>query len=406
MNGRLAMIDTFSSPGIYAWESRSGEILCLIPVRPSDAAGVAWANRDGHVSRIAVPGINAWAREMARLIGPGSGSITPSHESGLTVRPRSCRVRRGLAPLELVLALPILLFLMALMINFGTVAAWKVRSLAIARHQLWGNSPGHSLSDYPRPEFWPNSAGMDSHGLNDITSLGDVGADPAQLSPGGFTFYDEVLDPSRGAREGTASLDRRFPLLGKFQSYQLNASAMFLDDKWQYWRMYWHDKTHAWYGRYWSVTQGSYARRSEDMQGNRDLRIPVIYGLSWAANEPSLAMMNAANELDGSAMKMLNNWDEEDIAYRIRFPGPSPLFPKWKGLGDLHPRLRQFCSADPDVAQEAVDSLVRRIDNVPHSLAFAFDAMYNFVLPYSTDPSEIAWLQQQIAFLDQYLKSH
>ena len=36
-------------------------------------------------------------------------------------------LRRGLAMLELVLALPILLFIMALIFNYGVVAKWKVR---------------------------------------------------------------------------------------------------------------------------------------------------------------------------------------------------------------------------------------------------------------------------------------
>ena len=44
---------------------------------------------------------------------------------------------RGLAMLELILALPILLFIMALIINYGTVAAWKVREHSVARLAVW-----------------------------------------------------------------------------------------------------------------------------------------------------------------------------------------------------------------------------------------------------------------------------
>ncbi len=41
--------------------------------------------------------------------------------------------RRGLATLELALSLPVLLMVMALMVNFGNVASWKVRALGVAR---------------------------------------------------------------------------------------------------------------------------------------------------------------------------------------------------------------------------------------------------------------------------------
>jgi len=49
------------------------------------------------------------------------------------------RSRRGLSTLEMVLALPVLLMIMALIINFGTVAAWKVRGLCAARHAVWSS---------------------------------------------------------------------------------------------------------------------------------------------------------------------------------------------------------------------------------------------------------------------------
>ena len=50
--------------------------------------------------------------------------------------------RRGLSPLEMVLALPFLLCIMALMVNFSDVACWKVRSLTVARQAVWGAAHG------------------------------------------------------------------------------------------------------------------------------------------------------------------------------------------------------------------------------------------------------------------------
>ena len=66
--------------------------------------------------------------------------------------------RRGLAPLELVLSLPILLMVMALMINFGTVACWKVRGLGVSRQCVWGNRWPRSTANFPQPVFWPQSS--------------------------------------------------------------------------------------------------------------------------------------------------------------------------------------------------------------------------------------------------------
>ena len=50
---------------------------------------------------------------------------------------QTSRGRRGLAPLELVLALPILLFVMALIVCYGTISAWKVREHSVARLAAW-----------------------------------------------------------------------------------------------------------------------------------------------------------------------------------------------------------------------------------------------------------------------------
>ncbi|MBI2480878.1 MAG: pilus assembly protein [Planctomycetia bacterium] len=55
----------------------------------------------------------------------------------LSDRTTSPRRRRGLAPLEFVLWLPVLLFVMALMVNYGTIATWRVRSEIVSQHAAW-----------------------------------------------------------------------------------------------------------------------------------------------------------------------------------------------------------------------------------------------------------------------------
>jgi len=72
-------------------------------------------------------------------------------------RMRACRTassnrRRGLSTLEMVLCLPPLLFIMALMINFGTASCWKVRSLTVSRDALWSSRWPRSTKSNPRPK--------------------------------------------------------------------------------------------------------------------------------------------------------------------------------------------------------------------------------------------------------------
>ena len=81
--------------------------------------------------------------------------------------------RMGLSTLEVVLCLPILLLVMALMINFGTAACWKARGQVVARHALWGSRWPRTGERNPRPSFWPEPASLSSGGAGDVEALDD-----------------------------------------------------------------------------------------------------------------------------------------------------------------------------------------------------------------------------------------
>ncbi len=129
--------------------------------------------------------------------------------------------RRGLAMLELTLALPILLFIMALIINYGTIAAWKVREHSVARLAVWETRWPRSGSTDPRPSYWPATATMESSDQGTVAGMDDSRVDlPVARGPlPGATVNSDLLDPTRGLREGSASLTRKYPLLGKMGSY-------------------------------------------------------------------------------------------------------------------------------------------------------------------------------------------
>jgi hypothetical protein len=307
--------------------------------------------------------------------------------------------RRGLSTLEMVLSLPILLMVMALMVNFGTVACWKVRGLSMARHAVWGSRWPRTSADNPRPDYWPLSATMGAGGAGDVPELGDprvnqpVARGPLPL---GATVNTRLLDPTRGLREGSAEMTRRYAMLGSMGSYRLHAETCLLDDKWQYQRM--------------------------GLVSNVQRRLPVIYALAKAPPtfaqayvQAVLAILRAPFRRDLAPLDR----DDEFIGYGIRFGWGA-------GATDFHPRLRGFCTLDQTVAEERVTNLIdriqgkkephRRIPGVPERMAQAFIGLYQRViaelrrpyLPNNPPPpvqAEIDQLQAKIDVLTRFYNS-
>jgi len=315
--------------------------------------------------------------------------------------PPSAR-RRGLAPLEFVLCLPILLMLMALMINFGTVASWKVRSLGMSRDALWSTRWPRNGGTNPRPDFWPAGAGAGTVNEDDVEELDDTRARHPVVRgplPMGTQVNEHLLDPGRGMRQGTATITRGYPMLGSLGEYELNANTYLLDDKWQHRRM--------------------------GLASTHERRIPVIYELAKAPPAVSeaytQAVMNVINAPFADDLRPMDN-DDEYRYYGERF-GWSTRSP------DFYPRLRRFCSFDPDVADERVEDLVdriqgkredddgvsRRVPSVAETMTRAFISLYERVIRAiesgGTQPlppgatAEIAALRKKIDTLNEFLQT-
>ena len=122
-----------------------------------------------------------------------------------------------LAMLELILALPILLFIMALIINYGTVAAWKVRENSVARLAVWETRWPRTGDTNPRPSYWPATATMESSDQGTVAGMDDSRVDlPVARGPlPGATVNPEVLDETQGLREGSAELTAEVSLAGQ-----------------------------------------------------------------------------------------------------------------------------------------------------------------------------------------------
>ncbi len=262
--------------------------------------------------------------------------------------------------LELTLALPMLLMVMALIINAGTQYAWKVRSQSIARLQVWETRWPRSGGNNPTPEYWTaKNAAASVSGATNISALDDSRVDlPVARGPlPAATVNSDLLDPSRGLREGASSLTRDFPLLAKMGPYKIDTDTFLLDDKWQYPRM--------------------------GMGSNWQRRIPVIYSLAKAPASMVRAYVQSvlaiANAPFAAALRPLDK-DDEFIYYGMLFG--------WGGPPDFHPRLGGFCSTNRDQTDRLVESLILRVQgskskrapSLAEDMARAFLGLYRRAL--------------------------
>ncbi len=325
--------------------------------------------------------------------------------------------RQGLATLEMVLALPLLLMIMAVIVNIGTVAAWKVRTLVVSRHQAWSTRWPRGVHDEPRAENWPTSGNMSAGGDDDIMELDDGRLEQpvvrGPLSNGAAVDPDmyELMTLSHGAREGHADIRRQFPLLASLGTYHLQAHCPLLDNDWRYQRLpgddfYWH-----WGGEH-----------------NELRRIPIIYDLGLITPQTDLveslyqsaAFRNAyfamAGGVDWNALKPLGGMDaygnalrdDEDLFYQNHFPPyPVPPGPFGRHLGNMVPRFRRGCTLDEDTILDRVDQLIERIEGsddvrgVPERLARAYQGLYRaagnrYDRQWPNDPPPLGSEQQDL----------
>jgi hypothetical protein len=274
-----------------------------------------------------------------------------------------------LAPLEMVLALPLLLFIMALIVNIGVVACWKVRGLSVARHAVWGSRWPRTGDTNPRPAYWPAAATMAATGPVNDPAVDDprveqlVARGPVIM---GTQVNTNLLDPTRGLRTGSATLTRGYPLLPKIGPFHLSAKTCMIDDQWQYN----------------TAVMG--------MSSNVQRRILVLYTLPIAPASLSIAYRNAI-------LAVLN----------------APFQPQLQLLNGFYPQLQQFCTTDQATAKQAVQNLIDRIQGKdrPHVAGVAevmtrtFINLYKQELQTSGNAAQTTLLQTWISQLQQFLLS-
>lgn len=153
--------------------------------------------------------------------------------------------RAGLAPVELTLSLPILLFVMALMVIIGTTAAWKARAVSVAREAVWRTNLRRTGANDPYPRTWPNDARMmvanSSRAIlpSDPYSQHVVVRGPILTAPTGeaLPVRNDLSDMDGGLRRGIAGIERPYPMLRRMGRIDLERDHALLQDHWTYLEM-------------------------------------------------------------------------------------------------------------------------------------------------------------------------
>ena len=132
---------------------------------------------------------------------------------------QTSRGRRGLGPVGTwCWSLPILLFVMALIVCYGTISAWKVREHSVARLAVWETRWPRSGATDPRPSYWPATASMGvfrpgqcSRAWTTAESICRSRAARCPQRPSIPTCWTRPVDCAKAPRH----LTRKYPMLSK-----------------------------------------------------------------------------------------------------------------------------------------------------------------------------------------------
>jgi hypothetical protein len=294
------------------------------------------------------------------------------------MKQRGATRRLGLAPLELVLVLPLLLFVMALMMNLGTGGAWKLRTQTNSRHAAWRALEHRSGANDPHPGNWPDDATLDVA----AASPSPVPFDPflGQAVVRGPVVTDPVtgeflpvragyLDFLPGLLKGTAEISRPYPLLRS-----LPGTLAFARD-------------HV-------VFDGTrFQFSSMDLPSNTERRVLGLYPLLLELRAPDEVQeyLDAATAVyfdpNESALLPLTGGDPEVyelIGQRSPDFQPSLLSASdWRmtRIPQVRTRVPDYCESNPGtVRSEKVEPFKRAIRNVPHDISDYYLGVYESVI--------------------------
>jgi hypothetical protein len=309
------------------------------------------------------------------------------------IRVRQRRSRRGLAPLEMVLAIPILMFVVGLSVIFAVVACWKVRSESVGRDAVWSCRWPRWGTGVPQPLEWTPPASRTWRQGGPLAALDHQAFQHPLIQgplPNNLAVNSQLFDPTLGLRIGEAQTTRTPPALGRLGPYSLDVEVPILDGKWQY--------------------------GQQGIGSNTNRRVPIIYP-------------NLLDPPQTQALRMQYQQAIQAVVTAPCQPGLAVLdrdqeIFAWYGYSpDFHPRFPRFCALETDYVRTThLPGHLYRVDchtppgqrsrgahGVPADLTNFFLRMYRhqkWVLQNSIPPgtpAQIAALDQKIAILQAFL---
>ena len=331
--------------------------------------------------------------------------------------------------LELVLYLPIMLFVMALMVNFGNMAAWKIRSQHNTRYAGWRTLQDRTGQNDPNPPHWPRPATLSTSGGRAMANANAIwNRHPMLTTP--VTRGPAIVEPDQGryirvpgrfnmdatVHAGDSHIERRLPLLRKSLPnngrYGYTQHQELLDNRWEY--------------RHLQMPRNPFERRGDPGDGgNRARRAKRWYRLDppfYPEIRDELRQLAIADGRLKSypARRDLAPLDRDAEFYYIRLrarlgiSGPIPdVIPDGirVNVPDFHPRARVRCETDKSrVKSTVVDPLVRQIERLPGRMGRAFEQLYQTEIRRleQLDPppqAEIDALREKLQQVQQFLGS-
>ncbi len=257
---------------------------------------------------------------------------------------------------------------MALMVNYGTVATWRVRSEVVSRHAVWRTRwprNGGNESAPTRP-YWPHDAVMTTASGTTPVILDISEIDHAVVRgpiPNGFVVRP-LLEPTQGAIKGVSEVNREYPLLPRMGSFESgDVDTPLIDRKWSAPEMgfsNWHRRTLALY--------------------------------KFPKTDPSLSQ--AFGQAINSVLSIPHY---DDLAVLDR---DADIRKYTGGYVDFHPRVGRRCELDPqvvydhqverliDIRDDEGDIRLGQISRLPRTMTNYFLGMYRAAVQRMEDRIE------------------
>ena len=255
----------------------------------------------------------------------------------------------------------------ALMINFGYIGAWKVRTQGAARYSAWRTLAVRTGDWNPVPDNWPASAALTASTGPDLPQTAALWNQPPDLiieairgplltapDTAETLTVEGRLEMDGSVHRGSAQLTRNVPLFrgsmpGGLGQLAFNLTQDLLDHRWQFFSL---GIPHNQYPR---------ARVWYDLEHLDFVNLPGSSAQHYS--ELETYWQKLVNSPDRKHLQTLDQ--DEEFA---RYSGMSP---------DFYPRLSRQCLGDVvSVRVAAVEPYLKEVERLPCTMSQRFLSLY------------------------------